>query len=190
LKHLPTQNSAVAQILLAWYDQQGRSLPWRGLRNPYAIWLSEIILQQTRVEQGLPYWQRFLRELPTLDDLARAEPEVVKGLWSGLGYYRRADLLHRAAKHLVEHGWPSGYEMWRGVPGVGPYTAGALASILDGEPVPALDGNAYRVYARLSDWRSPIDSAASKAFIAEFAGARMPAQRPGDFPPRFACRTP
>lgn len=181
MKHLPTQNSAVAQILLAWYDQQGRSLPWRGLRNPYAIWLSEIILQQTRVEQGLPYWQRFLRELPTLDDLARAEPEVVKGLWSGLGYYRRADLLHRASKHLVEHGWPSGYEMWRGVPGVGPYTAGALASILDGEPVPALDGNAYRVYARLSDWRSPIDSAASKAFIAEFAGARMPAQRPGDF---------
>lgn len=151
------------------------------MRNPYAIWLSEIILQQTRVEQGLPYWERFLAELPTVQDLANAEPEVVKGLWSGLGYYRRADLLHRAAKYLSANGWPKGYAAWQSVPGVGPYTAGALASIVDGEAVPALDGNAYRVYSRWADWRDPIDSAASKAFIAEYAGTLVPSDRPGDF---------
>lgn len=166
---------------MRWYDQHGRPLPWRRERNPYAIWLSEIILQQTRVDQGLPYWERFLHALPTVGDLARAEPEVVKGLWSGLGYYRRADLLHRAARYVDQNGWPSGYPEWLKVPGVGPYTAGALASILDGEAVPALDGNAYRVYARWADWREPIDRAASKAFIAEFAERLLPADRPGDF---------
>ena len=166
---------------MRWYDQHGRPLPWRSERNPYAIWLSEIILQQTRVDQGLPYWERFLRELPTVADLAQAEPEVVKGLWSGLGYYRRADLLHRAARFVDQNGWPTGYRDWLKVPGVGPYTAGALASILDWEAVPALDGNAYRVYSRWSNWQEPLDTAASKAFIAGFAGDLVPADRPGDF---------
>lgn len=181
MKHLPTKNSAVAQILLLWFDTFGRSLPWRTTRNPYAIWLSEVILQQTRVDQGIPYWQRFIERLPSIEDLANASEDEVRGLWSGLGYYRRAQLLHRGAKILAERGWPTSKDEWLEVPGVGPYTAGALASILLEEPVPALDGNAYRVYARWSNWSAPIERASSKAFLAEFAAECVPKQRPGDF---------
>lgn len=133
------------------------------------------------MDQGLPYWERFLAELPDVEALANAPEAQVKGLWSGLGYYRRADLLHRGAKHIAAKGWPVGRDAWLAVPGVGPYTAGALASIVDGEAVPALDGNAYRVYSRLSDWSDPIDSASSRAFIEAFAQNLVPAGRPGDF---------
>ena len=181
MKHLPTEIPAIAENLLRWYDQSGRQLPWRRHRNPYAIWLSEVILQQTRVDQGLKYWERFLVELPTVEALAAAPSDQVKGLWSGLGYYRRADFLHRGAKHIAEVGWPNGYREWIKVPGVGPYTAAALASIVDGEAVPALDGNAYRVYSRLANWREPIESARSKDFISAFAAERIHATRPGDF---------
>lgn len=140
-----------------------------------------MILQQTRVDQGLGYWARFMEALPSVDALAQAHPDQVKGLWSGLGYYRRADLLHRGAKHIAAHGWPNGVKAWMEVPGVGPYTAAALASIVDQEVVPALDGNAYRVYSRLADWTEPIDSARSKAFIAAFAQPMIHPSRPGDF---------
>lgn len=166
---------------MRWYDKSGRHLPWRNLSNPYAIWLSEVILQQTRVDQGLKYWGRFLTELPTVKDLAAAPSDRVKGLWSGLGYYRRADFLHRGAKYIAEVGWPNGYREWLKVPGVGPYTAAALASIVDGEAVPALDGNAYRVYSRLANWSEPIESAQSKEFIAAFATERIHPTRPGDY---------
>jgi A/G-specific adenine glycosylase len=181
LKQEPSQTTTIAEILLKWYDFYGRSLPWREVSNHYAIWLSEIILQQTRVEQGLPYWRRFLQELPSVHDLAMAETEVVKGLWSGLGYYRRADLLHRAARLIDEQGWPKGYVAWLKIPGVGTYTAAALASILDAEVRPALDGNAYRVYARLSNWSQPIDSALSRQFIHDFSQNLVSSSRPGDF---------
>lgn len=166
---------------MRWYDQSGRHLPWRNLSNPYAIWLSEVILQQTRVDQGIKFWERFLTELPTVEDLAAASPSKVKGLWSGLGYYRRADLLHRGAQQIAQTGWPSGSKAWREVPGVGPYTAAALASIVDAEVVPALDGNAYRVYSRLADWSEAIESNRSKAFIHSFALNHMHPKRPGDF---------
>jgi A/G-specific adenine glycosylase len=181
LKHSPTEIPAIAEKIMLWYDQSGRHLPWRNLRNPYAIWLSEVILQQTRVDQGLKYWQRFLEELPTVADLAAAPASQIKGLWSGLGYYRRADLLHRGAQQIATTGWPQGYAAWLNVPGIGPYTAAALASIVDGEVVPALDGNAYRVYSRLTDLSDPIESSASKAFIHSFAQHQVHPNRPGDF---------
>jgi len=181
LKHSPTEIPAIAENIMRWYDQSGRHLPWRNLRNPYAIWLSEVILQQTRVDQGLKFWERFLQELPTVEDLASAPESQIKGLWSGLGYYRRADLLHRGAKQIATNGWPKGCKAWLEVPGVGPYTAAALASIVDGEVVPALDGNAYRVYSRVADWSEPIESSQSKAFIYSFALGHLHPQRPGDF---------
>lgn len=180
MKHAPTEVPAIAENLIKWYDLSGRHLPWRAHSNPYAIWLSEIILQQTRVEQGLKYWERFLENLPNLESLAKANIEDVKGLWSGLGYYRRADLLHRGAKKIAKDGWPKGFQAWLSIPGVGPYTAAALASIIDKELVPALDGNAYRVYSRLADWAEPIETSRSKAFIASFALERMHPTRAGD----------
>jgi A/G-specific adenine glycosylase len=181
LKHTPTEIPAIAENIMQWYDQSGRHLPWRNLRNPYAIWLSEVILQQTRVDQGLKYWERFLEVLPTVEDLASAPESQIKGLWSGLGYYRRADLLHRGSKQIASTGWPKGYAAWLEVPGIGPYTAAALASIVDGEVVPALDGNAYRVYSRIADWSEPIETARSKAFINSFALNQLHPKRPGDF---------
>jgi A/G-specific adenine glycosylase len=181
LKQSPTEIPAVAEKIIQWYDKSGRHLPWRELRNPYAIWLSEVILQQTRVEQGRSYWERFLQELPTVEDLAAASDTQIKGLWSGLGYYRRADLLHRGAKQIARTGWPQGTKEWLEVPGIGPYTAAALASIVDGEVVPALDGNAFRVYSRLADWSEPIETSRSKAFIYSLALNFVHPKRPGDF---------
>lgn len=166
---------------MLWYDQSGRHLPWRTYRNPYAIWLSEVILQQTRVEQGLSYWERFLDQLPTVESLAKARIEDVKGLWSGLGYYRRADLLHRGAQKIAHEGWPKGYKEWLLVPGIGPYTAAALASIVDGEVVPAIDGNAYRVYSRLANWSEVIETSRSKNFISAYALQSIHPTRPGDY---------
>jgi A/G-specific adenine glycosylase len=138
--------------LLAWYEVTKRDLPWRGTRDPYAIWLSETMLQQTRVDTVIPYYERFLRELPTVVDLAAATEEKVLSLWSGLGYYRRARMLHAAAKRVArEHGGrlPASVEGLRGLEGVGAYTAGAVASIAFGHRAAVVDGNVARVLARL-----------------------------------------
>ena len=116
-----------------------------------------------------------------MEDLAAASDTQIKGLWSGLGYYRRADLLHRGAKQIARTGWPQGTKEWLEVPGIGPYTAAALASIVDGEVVPALDGNAFRVYSRLADWSEPIETSRSKAFIYSLALNFVHPKRPGDF---------
>jgi A/G-specific adenine glycosylase len=138
--------------LLAWYAATKRDLPWRGTRDPYAIWLSETMLQQTRVDTVIPYYQRFLRELPTVLDLAAAPEDKVLSLWSGLGYYRRARMLHAAAKRVArEHGGrlPASVEGLRRLEGVGAYTAGAVASIAFGQRAAVVDGNVARVLARL-----------------------------------------
>jgi len=145
-------NLIIQRRLLDWYRRNRRDLPWRRTKDPYAVWISETMLQQTQVKTVLPYYRRFLKALPTLSHLDRASTERVLTLWSGLGYYRRAASLKRAARKLMlEHGGkiPADFKALRALPGVGLYTAGALMSIAFNRPYPALDGNARRVLQRL-----------------------------------------
>ena len=143
---------ATRQLLLDWYRANRRDLPWRRIRDPYAVWISEAMLQQTRVETVIPYWERFLARFPDVRTLAAAEPDAVLGAWAGLGYYSRARNLHRAAKLLAaQHGGrlPDTAEGLRELPGIGRYTAGAVASIAFDRPEPVVDGNVARVLVRL-----------------------------------------
>ncbi|MBQ5548034.1 MAG: A/G-specific adenine glycosylase, partial [Prevotella sp.] len=135
--------------ILQWFRENGRDLPWRETRDPYAIWLSEIILQQTRIEQGRPYWERFMRRWPTVQDLAAASEDEVLREWQGLGYYSRARNLYAAAKQIVDRGgFPSTLAEIRTLKGVGDYTAAAIGSFAFGLPAAVVDGNVYRVLAR------------------------------------------
>lgn len=158
----------VAQILLKWYKLNKRDLPWRNTNNPYFIWLSEVILQQTRVIQGLPYYQKFTENFPDIQSLANASEREVLGLWQGLGYYSRARNLHASAKILIDTNGgklPTGYEQLLKVKGIGPYTAAAIASFAYNEKVPVIDGNVYRVLSRIFGISTDI---ASNAGIKEF----------------------
>ena len=137
-----------ARRLTAWFARAKRPMPWRSHPEPYRCWLSEIMLQQTTYEQALPYYERFLARFPDVKALAAADEQEVLRLWAGLGYYARARNLHRAAKRLATGPWPATAAEWSQVPGVGPYTAAALASVLNGERVPVVDGNVARVFAR------------------------------------------
>jgi A/G-specific adenine glycosylase len=144
--------AAIARRLIDWFAAQARDLPWRRTRDPYAVWISEIMLQQTQVRTVIPYWERWMRELPEISALAEAKPERVLKLWEGLGYYRRARNLQQAARTLVgRHGgrFPETLEDVLDLPGIGRYTAGAICSIAFNQPVPALDGNVIRVLARV-----------------------------------------
>jgi A/G-specific adenine glycosylase len=144
--------AAFSSRLLAWYDAHARDLPWRRSRDPYRVWLSEIMLQQTRVAAVLPHYKSFLKKFPSVKKLAAAREATVLALWSGLGYYRRARMLHAAAKHIVkEHGgqFPETSRALRQLPGIGPYTAAAIASIAFSEPVAVVDGNVERVLSRI-----------------------------------------
>ena len=167
--------SLIYSRLYEWYFVNHRDLPWRETEDPYAIWLSEIILQQTRVAQGLEYYRRFLQRWPTVRDLAAADEAEVLREWQGLGYYSRARNLHKAAKMIVErqkskvesqeipaYHFPRTFEEIRALPGVGDYTAGAIASFAYNQPYPAMDGNVYRVVARLFDIDEPFDTTAGK----------------------------
>lgn len=137
------------RTILRWFAENGRDLPWRRTRDPYAIWLSEIILQQTRIAQGTAYWERFMEAFPTVGDLASAPEDAVMRLWEGLGYYSRARNLHAAARQIVALGrFPDTYEGILALKGVGPYTAAAIGSIAFGLPAAVVDGNVYRVLAR------------------------------------------
>ena len=153
--------------LYRWYEQNRRVLPWRDTRDPYCIWISEIILQQTRVAQGLDYYMRFVRRFPDLHSLAQAEEDEVLVYWQGLGYYSRARNLHRAARLLWEGTgeMPTTYDGLRRMPGVGEYTAGAIASFAYNMPYPALDGNVYRVLARLFDCDTVFDTSSGKRYF-------------------------
>ena len=151
--------------LYDWYERNHRVLPWRETEDAYAIWLSEIILQQTRVAQGMEYYMRFIARWPKVEDLAAAEEAEVLREWQGLGYYSRARNLHKAAQMIVERGWspfPTRFEDIRSLPGIGDYTAGAIASFAYNRPYPAMDGNVYRVVARLLDIDEPFDTTAGK----------------------------
>ncbi len=170
--------------LLAWYEQHRRHLPWRDHSNPYAVWVSEVMLQQTRVEAVIPYFERWMARFPTLQSLAEASEQEVLRLWEGLGYYSRARNLHRAAQMVMEQFGgvlPRSAEALQRLPGIGRYTAGAIASIAFGLDKPALDGNVRRVYARLFDLELPVDSPEGERRLWELATAHLPSGRAGEF---------
>ncbi len=174
----------IAGALGAWFDRAARDLPWRRTRDPYAIWLSEVMLQQTRVETVIPYYERFLARFPTVRDLAAAELDQVLSLWSGLGYYRRARVLHLAAREVTERCsgvFPRDAEGLRALPGVGAYTAGAIASIAFDRREPLVDGNVARVLARLEGIEDDIRSAAGAKRLWAAAARLVPDARPGRF---------
>ena len=167
--------------LLSWYDANARSLPWRGERDPYRVWLSEIMLQQTQTETVKGYYTRFLARFPDVQSLADAPEEAVLKLWEGLGYYSRARNLHAAARMVAREmngAFPADAEGLRRLPGVGPYAANAIASIAYGESAPALDGNQMRVLSRVLAWedtlRTPFDLAGPAMSLIDRA-------RPGDY---------
>lgn len=163
--------------LLSWYRANKRTLPWRENPTPYRVWVSEIMLQQTRVEAVKEYYARFIRELPTVEALAACEEEKLLKLWEGLGYYSRARNLQKAAKLLVSvYGgeFPSDIESLKSLPGVGSYTAGAIASIAFGKRVAAVDGNVFRVAARLEENPTPIDKPAYRKYLEETLSAVYP----------------
>ena len=170
--------------LLAWYDRNARNMPWRGIHDPYRTWVSEAMLQQTRVETVLPYYDRFLSRFPTLASLAEAPEEDVLKQWEGLGYYSRARNLWLGAKQVMaEFGGviPSDPAVLRTVRGIGPYTAGAVASIAFDIPVPAVDGNVIRVYSRLFGIRTDPTEPANRRALEELAAAQVPVRRAGDY---------
>lgn len=164
--------------LFAWYDVHKRDLPWRSTRNPYYIWISEVILQQTRVAQGYDYFVRFIELFPTVEALADAPEDAVMRAWQGLGYYSRARNLHAAAKQIVELGsFPNTYEAIRQLKGVGDYTAAAIASFAFDEPKAAVDGNVCRVWSRVFGVDLPIDSLKGKRVITEIAQELLPSSQ-------------
>jgi A/G-specific adenine glycosylase len=170
--------------LLEWYPHNKRDLPWRNTNNPYIIWLSEIILQQTRVAQGLPYFEKFLETFPNVGDLANSPEETVMRLWQGLGYYSRARNLHRCAKDIIEiHGgqFPKTYDSLLQLKGVGNYTAAAIASFAYNEPVAVVDGNVFRVLARYFGIATDIAGNSGKKEFEALANSLIPKDRPGEF---------
>ena len=174
---------SISAALLAWYDRNARVLPWRGIRDPYRTWVSEAMLQQTRVETVLSYYDRFLARFPDLPSLAAAEEADVLKMWEGLGYYSRArNLLNGARQVMRDFGGslPPDPDRLRAVSGIGPYMAGAIASIAFGVPVPAVDGNVIRVISRLCGVRENVGVPAVRKRVEALAAGLVPAERPGD----------
>ena len=172
----------LSDILLDWYARRGRDLPWRHTRDPYRIWLSEVILQQTRVAQGMEYYLRFTERFPDVGALAAASEDEVLRLWQGLGYYSRALNLHAAAREVVaKYGgrFPGTYDEVRALRGVGDYTAAAVCSAAYDLPCAAVDGNVYRVLARLFDLDEPTDTTAGRRTFAALAQSQLDISRPG-----------
>ena len=172
--------------LLNWYRQNGRILPWRGLLrdDPYAVWVSEIMLQQTRVETVIPYFENWMRRFSTVKTLADASEQDVLNLWEGLGYYSRARNLHKAAKIVAEKfngELPRDLDELRGLPGIGRYTVGAIASMAFGLDEPTLDGNLRRVFARVFDVGQPADSPAGERILWGLAAEHLPKGQAGDY---------
>lgn len=174
----------IQERLLPWFDAGHRDMPWRHTKDPYRILVAEYLLQRTRIASGTPYYERFLTRFPDVKALASASEDDVLRVWEGLGFYRRARNLHAAARAIVrEHGGriPSDAAILAALPGIGPYTAGAIASIAFGQRVPAVDGNVTRVLARLFRIETDVTTRAGRAEIAERAGSLVPEVRPGAF---------
>ncbi len=171
-----------SQKILHWYAENGRDLPWRRTKDPYAVWLSEIILQQTRIAQGTAYWQRFMAHFPTVKDLANATEDEVLRLWEGLGYYSRARNLHAAARQIDSMGaFPDTLEGIRSLKGVGDYTAAAIGSICFGLPAAVVDGNVYRVLSRHFGIDTPVGTTAAKKEFTQLAQRLLPEQEAAAF---------
>lgn len=176
--------AAFAERMLSWYDENRRVLPWREDPTPYHVWLSEIMLQQTQVATVIPYYIRFIETLPTIADLATVSETQLHKLWEGLGYYSRANHLHEAAVLLMNEYdglLPESYSELLKLPGIGPYTAGAIASIAFGERVSAVDGNVLRILSRVTAYDGAINVASLAKPLKELAMSLVPAHRPGDF---------
>ena len=180
---MPPTRHPFAEALLTWGGTVDRPMPWRGERDPYRIWLSEVILQQTRVAQGIDYYLRFVARFPTVADLAAADEDEVLALWRGLGYYRRARNLHAAARQVAAAGgrFPDTAAGLLELPGVGPYSAAAIASFAYGEPVAVVDGNVYRVLARHFGLDAHIDKPAGQRAFRELAARLLPADAPAAY---------
>ncbi|MDG2104993.1 MAG: A/G-specific adenine glycosylase [Pirellulaceae bacterium] len=171
------------QRLLAWFDKHQRDLPWRKNRTRYRIWVSEIMLQQTQVVTVIDYFQRFIKRFPTVKSLAAAEESEVLKFWEGLGYYRRARQMHAAAIQIVkQHNgrFPDNFDEVLALPGIGRYSAGAILSIADDQPLPILEGNTVRVYARLMNFQEDVTKSASQKSLWAFADTLVTRKRPGD----------
>lgn len=168
--------------LLNWFALNGRDLPWRHTKNPYAIWLSEVILQQTRIQQGMDYWLRFMQRWPRVEDLAAASEDEVLREWQGLGYYSRARNLHAAAQQIAANGsFPNTLDGIKKLKGVGDYTAAAIGSIAFGLPAAVVDGNVYRVLARHYGIDTPINTTQGKRLFTELAQSLLPVDQPASF---------
>lgn len=183
-KRVEKRRAWLRRVLPAWFRRSARDLPWRKIEDPYAIWLSEVLLQQTRVETVIPYFKRMLRAFPTVQDLAAAHEDQVLKLWEGLGYYSRALSLRKSARRIVREYrglFPRTASQWQQLPGVGRYTASAISSIAFGEPVPVLDGNVKRLLARLFAIRASIDDPKIVKRLWSVAEILVPSREPGDF---------
>lgn len=168
--------------LLNWFALNGRDLPWRHTKNPYDIWLSEVILQQTRIQQGMDYWLRFMQRWPRVEDLAAASEDEVLREWQGLGYYSRARNLHAAAQQIAANGsFPNTLDGIKKLKGVGDYTAAAIGSIAFGLPAAVVDGNVYRVLARHYGIDTPINTTQGKRLFTELAQSLLPVDQPASF---------
>ena len=174
----------LAEKIINWYLENGRRLPWRDTDNPYYIWLSEVILQETRIEQGMDYYEHFVTQYPTVEHLANASEEQVLKSWQGLGYYSRARNLHTAARHIafdMQGRFPDTYEGLLALKGVGRYTAAAIASIAYGLPYPVIDGNVYRLVARLYSLYTPIGTGQAYKEFEQLLMHLIDRERPGVF---------
>ncbi len=173
-----------AKCLIKWYEVNARNLPWRNTKDPYLIWLSEVLLQQTRVDQGLPYFEKFVAAYPTVQHLAAAKEEEVLKLWEGLGYYSRARNMLNAAKYIVHSlgaVFPASSEELFRLKGVGPYTAAAIASFAFNEVIPVLDGNVIRVSSRLIACSDDVTKGNTQAALKAFLNAQIPVEAPALF---------
>lgn len=170
--------------LISWYKQNKRELPWRSRKDPYAIWLSEVIMQQTRIDQGMAYYDAFIENFPTVFDLAKAEEETVLKLWQGLGYYSRARNLHHTSKVIVKEFngiFPESYNKLLKLKGIGDYTASAIVSICHNEPLPVVDGNVFRVLSRVFGIETPIDTSTGQKEFKTLARELIHTKQPGEF---------
>ena len=176
------ETSSFTTALLRWFAQYGRELPWRGISDPYGIWVSEVILQQTRIEQGRDYWLHFMQRFPTVEALAAASEDEVLRQWQGLGYYSRARNMHAAARQIVEQGgFPHTIEGLRALKGVGDYTAAAVGSMAFGLPAAAVDGNVYRVLSRHYGIDVPINTTSGKHTFQAMAQELLPTGKASAF---------
>ncbi len=178
------EEHSLSVLLLAWYTKEKRDLPWRRTGDPYAIWVSEVMLQQTQVKTVIPYYERFLQRFPGVEQLGRASLDEVLTEWRGLGYYSRARRMWEGANYLLDlrgGEMPEDYDALLEVPGIGKYTAGAIASIAFGQRVPAIDGNVLRVVSRLLAWSEPVETVRSYRHFSNHLALWQPVLQPGDF---------